>query len=286
MNKIEIQGLLFSVVAILVGLISPLLIPTDHSSLIVILAIVILFLGVPHGALDPVFAQKILFLKSFKDWLIFVLIYVVLSIIVVCIWWQLPLIFMSIFLLLSTIHFSRDLNEKINKFYRLIYGGSIIILPTVFHQSEIQNIFSSILNINSGIQITGFLKLMSLPWFTANLISIFLIFKRDWHIGLELFALTLLATLSPPLIAFTVYFCGMHSLRHILRTKIYSNLSYIKLGLLSVIPMTSLIVFVILSWKFLAILPDNNQLLRFIFVGLAALTVPHMLLIDRVKYQY
>jgi Brp/Blh family beta-carotene 15,15'-monooxygenase len=285
MSKIQIQGLLFSIIAISVGLLTTLLESTSPTLSLLILAILIFFLGVPHGALDPAFAQKLLLLKSGKQWLVFVVLYIALSAAVVCIWWQLPLFFMGSFLLLSVMHFSRDLNDELSKLSRLLYGGSMIVLPTLFHFSKMQDLFSVILNESAGLQITSFLHLIAWPWLIASLISIYLEFVKEWLVGLEILALALLSTLAPPLVTFTVYFCGMHSLRHILRTKDYTKMSFIRLGLISLAPMAGVILIAVLAWLYLPQLSDYERLLRFIFVGLAALTVPHMLLIDRVRYQ-
>jgi len=285
MNKIQIQGLVFSGIAISVGLIYTLFAPASSVLCLSILATLIFLLGVPHGALDPIFAQKLLSLKGWKDWLKFVIIYVALSAAVACIWWQLPLVFMNGFLLLSVIHFSRDLNDGVPKITRFLYGGSMIVLPTFFHFREMQTLFSLILNEEAGLQVTNFLHLLVWPWLLASLISFYFEFMKEWLVGLELIAILFLATLAPPLITFTIYFCGMHSLRHILRTQAYADVSFIKLGLISLAPMTGLALITAFAWFYLPELPDYERLLRFLFVGLAALTVPHMLLIDRVRYQ-
>jgi Brp/Blh family beta-carotene 15,15'-monooxygenase len=286
MSKIQIQGLVFSVIAISIGLVSTLLAPTGSTLCLLILAALIFFLGVPHGALDPVFAQKLLHLKNWKDWSTFVITYIALSAVVVCIWWQLPLVFMAGFLLLSVMHFSRDFNDRVPKITRLLYGGSMIVLPTLFHLEEMQLLFSLILNEEVGLQITNFLNVLVWPWLVASLISIYLEFVKEWLVGLEILAVALLSTLASPLVAFTIYFCGMHSLRHILRTSAYANMPFIKLGLISLAPMMGVVFIIVLAWLYLPELPDYELLLRFVFVGLAALTVPHMVLIDRIRYQF
>ncbi|OWS72700.1 hypothetical protein CBI30_00030 [Polynucleobacter aenigmaticus] len=285
MNKIQIQGLVFSLITIFIALISVFLPQQTPTSLLYILAALIFFLGVPHGALDPVFAQKLYFLKGLKDWSKFIFIYITLSVIVVLVWWQLPLFFMASFLVCSMMHFSRDLSGKISKITRLIYGGSIIALPTIFHFNEMQDLFSAILDSNTGLQITNFLHLLAWPWLIGSLISIYLGLVRDWVVGLEILAVSLLSTFAPPLIAFTVYFCGMHSVRHILRTKDYADATFMRLSFISMAPMLGVLFMAVLGWHYLPDLPNYEKLLRFIFVGLAALTVPHMLLIDRVSYR-
>jgi Brp/Blh family beta-carotene 15,15'-monooxygenase len=285
MNKIQIQGLSFSLLAIFVALASVFLVQADPTVSLLILATLIFFFGVPHGALDPVFAQKLLLLNGWQDWTKFVIVYLALSMTVVCIWWQLPLFFMGGFLLLSVMHFSRDLNDQVPRITRVLYGGSMIFLPTIFHFEEMQNLFSLILDADTGLQITSFLYLLAWPWLVASLISIYFQFIKGWLFGLEMLAVALLSTLAPPLVSFTLYFCGMHSLRHILRTGSYSGLTLMRLGLVSLAPMLGVIFIALLAWFYLPELPNYDRVLRIVFIGLAALTVPHMLLIDRVRYQ-
>jgi beta-carotene 15,15'-dioxygenase len=285
MNKIQIQGFIFSSIAIIIALTSVFLPQQNPTFSLFILTTLIFFLGVPHGALDPVFAQKLFFLKDWKGWSKFVSVYLAISAIVVLLWWQLPLFFMASFLVCSVMHFSRDLSSKIPKITRLLYGGSMIVLPTIFHFNEMQDLFSSILDANTGLLITSFIHVLAWPWLIGCLVSIYLGFVQDWIVGLEILAVSLLSTLASPLLAFTVYFCGMHSLRHILRTKAYADVTWIRLSLVSLAPMLGVLLIVAIGWLYFPELPHYEKLLRFTFVGLAALTVPHMLLIDRISYR-
>jgi len=64
MNRIEQQGFIFSVVAALISLGSALAPAVDPLASLLLIATFIFFLGVPHGALDPCFAQKLLAVKG------------------------------------------------------------------------------------------------------------------------------------------------------------------------------------------------------------------------------
>jgi Brp/Blh family beta-carotene 15,15'-monooxygenase len=168
---------------------------------------------------------------------------------------------------------------------RFFYGGATIVLPTIFHISEMQALFSLILEPDTGLQITRFLHVLAWPWLVLGLAGLYLGFIKDRLAGLEVLAVGLLSTLAPPLVGFTVYFCGMHSLRHIFRSQDYAQLSLIKLSLISLAPMLGVILIAVLGWMYLPASSDDARILRFLFVGLAALTLPHMLLIDRIRYQ-
>lgn len=97
-------------------------------------------------------------------------------------------------------------------------------------------------------------------------------------------AVVLLALSATPLIAFTAYFCGMHSARHVIRTYHYANQT--SLGLLvsvAAAPMLLVLVAASTVWLFLDHSAPSQSVTRFLFVGSAALTVPHMLLVEQVR---
>jgi hypothetical protein len=78
--------------------------------------------------------------------------------------------------------------------------------------------------------------------------------------------------------------CDMHSLRHMLRTQQYVNLPVSRLVWTCLSPMLGVSVLVALGWLYLPASSFDSRILQFVFVTLAALTVPHMLLVDRARY--
>jgi hypothetical protein len=110
MNRVQKQGLIFGVVAILIALGSALAPALDPLTSLILIATLIFFLGVPHGALDPCFAEKLFAVKGWQAWSLFVVIYLGLAGGVVIVWWLAPLVFMAGFLLISILHFSHIFN--------------------------------------------------------------------------------------------------------------------------------------------------------------------------------
>ncbi len=284
MNRIQQQGFIFGVVSTLITLGSALAPAVDPLTSLLLVATLIFFLGVPHGALDPCFAQKLLGVKGWRAWLQFVVIYVGLAGCVVLIWWQAPLVFMSGFLIISILHFSRDLAPPTAKISTLLYGGAIIVLPTILHFSEMLELFTLIVGAEGAQTIVVALRALAWPWAVALAILICFEAIKNWRVGFEILSVSLLAVVAQPLIAFTVYFCGMHSLRHLLRTQQYVNLSVGRLLWICLLPMLGVSALVALAWLYLPASSYDSRLLQFVFVTLAALTVPHMLLVDRARY--
>ena len=86
-----------------------------------------------------------------------------------------------------------------------------------------------------------------------------------------------------PIIAFTIYFCFLHSIRHSISliNRINSNLKKgLPLFLKRALPLTVVTIFgYILSIYFLNNFNElNESIYKAIFIGLASLTFPHILL--------
>ena len=284
MNRLQKQGLIFGVVALIVSLGSALAPALDPLTSLLLIATLIFFLGVPHGALDPCFAQKLFAVKGWQAWLLFVVIYLGLAGGVVLVWWQAPLVFMSGFLIISILHFSRDLAPSTPRITKLLYGGAIIVLPALLHFSEMLELFALIIPAEHAQTIMVALRTLAWPWAAVLAIALCFEVKKNGQTGFEIFSVSLLALVAQPLIAFTVYFCGMHSLRHMLRTQQYVNLSVGRLLWTSLLPMVGVSILVGLGWLYLPASSYDSRVLQFVFVTLAALTVPHMLLVDRARY--
>lgn len=284
MNRVKAQGVLFSLLAIVAVIVSIFWQPTDSLSYLIALAVIIFFLGVPHGALDPIFAKSLLPISNWQSWSYFVFLYGVLGLVIAIFWVLSPLLFMITFLALSVLHFSRDLENTAPRMTKLLYGSAVIVLPTLLHYDVMVNLFILILNPNDGLLIVDFLHIIAWPYLIVLILSIAFEGYRNPFQAIELLAVSLLAIFAQPLLSFTIFFCGMHSIRHVLRTQNFSQLSWTNILLTSLLPMLGVILILLLSWIFLPDSPNYPRILQLIFVGLACLTVPHMLLVDRVKH--
>ena len=126
---------------------------------------------------------------------------------------------------------------------------------------------------------------MAWPWLGGVILAVFERVCRDWLTALEITAVSGLALLTPPLVAFTVFFCGMHSARHILRTADYSGRSEVRLlAVAALLPMLGVLAASAGAWYFLQDTALDARVIQIVFVGLAALTVPHMALVERVRF--
>ena len=282
---IRVQGVIFSLTAWMLVLGGALFSGINSRTELLVSAFVILFLGVPHGALDTLYARPLYRLQSFGAWIVFGAAYAGLAALVVALWALMPFVFLLGFLLVSAFHFSGDPVEGTPVVFRALYGGAIIVFPALIHAVQVTELFSLLAGVETATLLVDALHLLAFPWLFATLWVAGRHAKLNPVSSLELVSVSVLAIFSSPLIAFCLFFCGMHSIRHILRTREFSEKkSYLHLLQLALLPFLLTLAGASAGWYFLSDASLDGRLVQLLFVSLAALTVPHMLLVDRLRF--
>ncbi len=243
----------------------------------------ILFIGIPHGASDIIIARR-RFKNSWLKILFFIIGYVFVAIIFTTTWFFYPILCLGLFLFISGLHFGLlDTNKMSTSSLKLIqafiYGLTPIIIPIVFHTREVNEIFKLLLfdeNSDFANQMQHF--------FVVWLLGLMIFFVENPEGSrrqiLEIIALATLLVTMPPLWGFAFYFCCVHSVRHFLNLRRGIN-SLERIDIVALL-MTSIATLVLIALA--GFLLEGNgieeNLLKVTFIGLAALTVPHMLLVD------
>mgnify|MGYP001167832932 CR=1 FL=1 len=242
-------------------------------------------IGVSHGALDNYKGKK--FLKKFniKNSLYFYVTYIVVSIFVILLWVILPEITLILFLIIASFHFGKEDNVfKKNKIkyldlFLFLKGALIILAPLYFNFNETAKIFEvlnlKIENIDSNILLTLMI---------ISVLSNFVINKDFLFPFVDCFTIVILNYTFSPLVAFTIYFCFLHSIRHsISLINEMDNRNLIngtKIFLKKALPLTIVTGLLFLIGLFILnnYYSFNYSILKVIFIGLASLTFPHILL--------
>ena len=250
-------------------------------------------LGMPHGALDAVFARRLFDIESYTGWAAFALFYVALAAAVVGFWFFLPTAFLCA-LLVSALHFGGDPAVSTSTLVRGLYGGSVIVLPALWHGPELERLMGLVAGPASAAVVVPVLQYLAIPWLVATLVgcvwqaisSRFMArdMARDTarDTAFEMAALAALLVAATPLVSFTVYFCAMHSPRHILRT--VSNLPVIEARSalrLALWPTLAVLAALVVGGWLSSGKAIQPAILQLVFVGLAALTLPHMVLLEQ-----
>jgi Brp/Blh family beta-carotene 15,15'-monooxygenase len=257
----------------------------DMPSLIALFFVVLI--GLPHGAFDGAVAVYLGVGRTVRSLLVFCIGYCLLAAVVVLLWIQFPAAMLIVFLLISAIHFGWGDATSISgagfAIQVVIHGTLPVFGIAVFHADEVQSLFNLI---SDGGAAPALFLAQLICWLVAGLLPVYVVFawrdrsmRRRFIEGLGL-AVTL--ALLPPLVGFALYFCLFHTARHM--AHIWQNLT-------TVMPLRQVYwqaaIFTLSSWGagvLVLVWLDSGDitadLMRVIFIGLAALTVPHMILVD------
>ena len=200
-------------------------------------------------------------------------------------WWFSPGFFLATFLLISVLHFSGDPEGQTAAWFRALYGGAVVFCPLTLHAAEVSQLFSALAGESAAQSIVATLQWAAWPWVAAIGVAAIAGAKQSLARSIELVSLTALLTFAPPLIGFTIFFCAMHSARHVLRTRDYSSAGTLRhLLRIAAWPMLATVAGVAIAWWLSDGKPLDMRLAQLLFVGLAALTVPHMIVVERVRF--
>tara|TARA_E500000178_G_scaffold1649_1_gene1821 strand:+ start:999 stop:1949 length:951 start_codon:yes stop_codon:yes gene_type:complete len=245
--------------------------------------------GVSHGALDNLKGAKLLKKFKIKNISIFYLSYLVVASLVILFWIIFPTFTIVMFLILASYHFGKEDNvqfyvfEKMPKikfksFFLFLKGSIVISAPLFLSPIETFQIFE-VLNVELNVSqsLIGVFIVLSLA-------SNYFLNEYWGQATLDTLSILFLNSVFHPLIAFTLYFCFLHSIRHSISLMHELNKKDLKKGLYlflkKAIPLTIITAFFFLLGIFLLSNYYSMQvsILKVIFIGLASLTFPHILL--------
>ena len=260
----------------------------------------VMLVGLPHGAFDGAIAFFIGAGRTPARITSFLAGYSVLAGLYIGFWYLMPLPALIIFLALSIIHFGSGdiqpahlpIEESLQGLFKAArifsHGGVVgIVLPSL-HSEEVSALYSILTGGDASIIMA--ITAMLLPlWALSFIVYLLASLKFESLYGgvIEIGVLCILTAFLPPLAGFAAYFCLVHSRRHFL------VIWYAMHEMLSrkTILITALIL-TIVTWAAtaaafylqadLAAVSLEDAALRTVFISLAALTVPHMILVDTI----
>ena len=192
----------------------------------VIIAVIALAIGIPHGALDHLVTLP---KAQPKKMALFIVVYVAVAIVAVIGILKFNTVGFIVILFMSAIHFgigdAAFINEidkrsaapkKLNRwFYIPAAGFTPVFIPLVNSASTdaLASVNPALINWHQGLDSQ---ILLGITLFTLIAIAV-MAFEKRYREVLDLTVLLLLAHLAPPLIAFAVYFGCWHAMRHTAR---------------------------------------------------------------------
>ena len=251
--------------------------------------LLIFFIGLPHGSFDGAVASLVGFKTKIK-FLQFLILYLLLFFVVILFWLYFPILSLFLFLFMTVSHFGLCdwTNFKIKKYkysITLTYGMTVIFGIVFFNESQSFQIFEYLTN----NKIYFFQQYFFIPYIVTLLSILYFIYLSFYEpkirIGIiEIFFLLIVFYFFDPILSFAIYFCFFHTYKHLkhLISNVYLYLPNKKFVIYSTV------VFTLISWVsgilILLFLVQNydiyESVIKVIYIGLAALTLPHMILVD------
>ena len=210
-----------------------------------------------------------------------------------------PSISLTIFLVVASFHFGKEdtqflivENSYYNQLLFFLKGLLVILAPMFFHFEETISIFKLLLIDNESFYRTlDFIEMNNLILFGIILstLSSILLFTKEFElkkftIFLDYFSILIINYYLSPLMAFTIYFCFLHSARHGITLIHELDENDLKNGLKIFIKKALPLTILTATFCLLGLYLLNNSynfdssILKVIFIGLASLTFPHILL--------
>ena len=261
----------------------------------VVIAVVALAIGIPHGALDHLVTLP---KAQPKKMALFIVIYVAVAIVAVIGILKFNIVGFILVLFMSAVHFGigdgafineidkrQDSSQKLNRwFYIPAAGFTPVFIPLVNSASTqaLASVNPALINWHKGFD-SEILFIVS----SFTVVAIVVMgFSKRFREALDLTLLLLLAHLAPPLIAFAVYFGCWHAMRHTARLTLSlpKSIENLTQGMLrkafsqAVIPGLPALIgtFVVAGILALSGKDFTDEFFWMALVVVWALTVPHM----------
>ena len=265
----------------------------------VICLLLILSIGISHGALDNQKGKRLILLYNIKNYYLFYLIYSMIGIGVIVVWLYFPTTTLIIFLIVASYHFGKEdigfliKNQNVsNLILYFLKGTLIIIAPLTFHFTETVNIFKSLLIQNENfflfLEFIETYQILSFTLLASLLVNIYYFLDNfkimNFLIFIDFLSIIVLNYFLSPLIAFTIYFCFLHSFRHSislineLDINDFKNGTYIFVKKALPLTLLTAVIYAVTIYILSNYYQLNDAILKVIFIGLASLTFPHILL--------
>jgi beta-carotene 15,15'-dioxygenase len=275
------QTMLFAATVTL-AISAAIVIELDLTLQILLLAPLVAVLGLPHGALDLPIAEALWPLDGWRGKLRFALCYLGLAAAVIGLWLLAPGLALAAFLAYSALHFADDWQGAPAPL-RWTGGLATVGAPALGHRAEVADLFGYLAPPPAADIAADALAVAGAAALLLLLAALVMARRCRGRTALEQLMLWTAALALAPLVYFVVYFCALHAIRHF--TSAITSIDRPGRSIITVVTLSALVVaaatlaaFHLHSTKLVAV---DEAVFKVVFIGLAALTVPHMILVHR-----
>lgn len=252
-----------------------------HVSATALLAMAVVA-GLPHGATDLDAADRRFRSMGRAWWAPFLLGYLFLVTVTLALWAALPIVMLTVFLLLSIVHFGKQ--DGAGPAGRpawaavLAHGGAPIVVPAIAHPAEVVRLFATMVADRADVVQALVAGPVAAAWMIAAGVTMLRGIRQGQAALPHLADLALVCALfvaAPPLVAFALYFALLHTPRAFAAQAAAADpMSPQRMVVLTLL---ACVLGAGIYWYASPLALDEN-VVRSCFVLLSALTVPHMAL--------
>lgn len=244
-------------------------------------SVLILLAGLPHGAYDLVIMRA---RHRGTELAMMVLGYIALVLAALVLWAFQPFVLLASFIVYSAFHFGDSDFAHAPWLHKFSWGAAILGIPALFSAPTVTALFATITGTSDvavlvyGLAATGLIAAL-----THVLLA-----KQSGDAAAVLLIYALVCWVAGALVAFTCYFVFYHSPLHLRHWReqlgvegagIVYGLSVVVIGIIAGA------LWVSTSGRPIAFDAVNQTALRYTFITIAALTIPHMVLLMLVSRQ-
>ena len=248
----------------------------------------VVLIGLPHGALDGAIAMHLGYANRILNFLKFIGLYVLMAGLVVGAWILMPALCLLGFLVISMLHFGAGDARHGTGWMRgaeiVAHGGLVVAGISQMHRPEVDIVFGYLVGGDTTFVWQGLDVMTAFVALALVVCIVQALWFRKWRgTAAELVLLAVLFAMVPPLVGFAFYFCCVHSARHIAGVfgSLRRHMSVASLGVQALVfTLASWFAGFAAGWWLVDVTNPEPTVMRVIFIGLAALTVPHMILVD------
>ena len=256
----------------------------------------LIFLGMPHGAMDVyILSQQ---LKSKKQMLLALAVYICTTLPILILWPLYPSACFLFFLSYSLVHFAdSDMQDRISsKKLRIIEFLARVnlpfCLPFIFHQNETLELVKwihpnvDLLAAKNVFLVLGYFSLSFVVVHTClGVLRLVRNFKDADVAFFEPVVICALFIFINPLYALGIYFCFIHSIKHVVNVLYKVKVQFpLKILPYWLVPLAGLPILFFIYSNNVELL--GQRIFQYIFIILSSLALPHALLIRYAKSKF
>jgi len=258
--------------------------PVSNDGLGLTALLVIFIMGMPHGALDIIMLKALSKLDiqtcnaSYVTKLsVLVSMYTALVVVAFFAWMLIPTICLIVFLIIGIAHFRHDWQQTLS-IPSWCLSGVVVTAPSLVYSQRLEDVFEWLFVPSYHASIIALVMQVIAMLCMATVLVYWLKNSIDTPVVKKMIIVVMCASVLPPLVFFTLYFCIVHSVYHTMLVQKTMQMNFRSLAVATLIPMLGTVALFSAAYWYFVETKALSVYFPLVFIGLFAVTCPHVLL--------